>query len=90
MGADGPVSGIKVGLPAALQHYQMRWPEDAGGLTRAVRASLGMLAVAPDQITMPRLAAVYRAAVGKVDFIAGRTGCSKVLWRLCASSISER
>src|SRR5262249_24533659 len=50
------------------------------GLVGAVRASLRMLAVAPDQVTLPLLGAVYRSALGKADFsvfLAGRTGTFK-------------
>jgi hypothetical protein len=87
MGADGPVPSVKVRLPAALQQYQMRRSEDVVGLVRAVRASLSMLSVAPDHVTVPLLAAAYRAALGKVDFsvfVAGRTGVFKsALAALC-------
>jgi hypothetical protein len=53
----------------------------------AVRASLGCLAVAPDRISVPLLAAVYRAALGKLDFsvfLTGQTGAFKTaLAALC-------
>ncbi len=86
-GAEGLTPGVKVELPAALQHYQLRWPKEGGARVRAVRASLRILAVAPDPVTLPLLAAVYRAALGKVDFslfVAGRTGVFKsALAALC-------
>jgi hypothetical protein len=87
MGADVPVSGLQVHLPADLRHYQLRRPEDAESLVRAVRASLRILSVAPDRITLPLLAAVYRAALGRVDFsvfVGGQTGVFKsALAALC-------
>jgi hypothetical protein len=87
MGADGLVSGLQVHLPVALQHYELRRPEDAERLVRAVRASLRVLSAAPDRITIPLLAAVYRATLGKVDFsvfVAGQTGVFKsALAALC-------
>jgi hypothetical protein len=87
LGADGPVSGLQVQLPAALRPYELRWPANGDGLVRAVRASLRVLSVAPEQITLPLLAATYRAALGKVDssvFIAGPSGVFKsALAALC-------
>jgi len=46
IGADVPVSGLQVHLPADLRHYQLRRPEDAESLVRVVRASLRILSVA--------------------------------------------
>ncbi|HXP85101.1 MAG TPA: hypothetical protein VN841_10295 [Bryobacteraceae bacterium] len=87
LGAEGPVSDLQVQLPAALQHYQMQSPEEPGERVNAVRASLGLLSAAPDRISFPLLAAVYRAAFGKVDFsvfLAGQTGVFKTaLATLC-------
>jgi hypothetical protein len=80
MALDGPVPDVRVELPAALQQYQLCRPKDAHDLVEVVRASLRMLTVAPDQVTVPLLAAVYRAALGKADFsmfVAGRTGVFK-------------
>jgi hypothetical protein len=86
LGADGPVSGLQVQLPVCLKHYQLRAPE-ADSLVCAVRASLRNLSVAPDRISLPLQAAVYRAALGKVDFsvfVAGQTGVFKsALAALC-------
>jgi hypothetical protein len=54
---------------------------------RAVRSSLGCLSAAPDRISFPLLAAVYRAPFGEADFsvfLAGRTGVFKTaLAALC-------
>ena len=47
---------------------------------RAVRASLRILSVAPDRISFPLLAAVYRAALGNLDFslfLVGQSGVFK-------------
>jgi hypothetical protein len=52
-----------------------------------VRSSLRLLAVAPDRVSLPLLAAVYRAALGAVDFsmfLTGLTGSFKTaLAALC-------
>jgi hypothetical protein len=75
-----------VRLPGPLQHYRMCLPaEDASA--SAVRASLSLLSVAPDRISVPLLGAVYRAPLGAVDFslfLVGRTGTFKTsLAALC-------
>jgi len=87
IGADGPLSGLEVEVPAALQPYQVRSPKDPDELVRAVRSSLACLSNAPDRITFPMLAAVYRTPFGGADFslfLAGRTGVFKTaLAALC-------
>ena len=67
-------------LPASLQHYRTYVPADRGELVRAVRSSLHLLSMAPDRISLPLLAAVYRAPLGEADFslfLTGRTGTFK-------------
>lgn len=87
LGADGPLTGIQVQLPAALQHYRLPPPGETGEPISAIRDSLHFLSLAPDRITFPLLAAVYRAPLGKVDFslfLTGHTGVFKTaLAALC-------
>lgn len=87
VGAEETRCDLQMQLPAALQHYQVRPPADRGEMVKAVRTSLGFLSVAPDRITFPLLAAVYRAPFGGVDFslfLTGRTGTFKTaLAALC-------
>jgi hypothetical protein len=87
LGVGGPQSGVQVQVPAALQSYKMQSPQKKGEIVEAVRASLSCLSVAPDRISFLLLAAVYRAALGKVDFsmfLAGQTGVFKTaLAALC-------
>jgi len=89
-GAVGPsrtLADYQVRLPAPLQHFRTYVPADRGELVRAVRSSLRLLSVAPDRITLPLLAAVYRAPFGSVDFslfLTGHTGTFKTaLAALC-------
>ena len=80
LGAGGPQLGVQVQPPAALASYQVRSPKNSEEIVEAVRASLGCLSFAPDRISLPLLAAVYRAALGSVDFsvfVAGQTGVFK-------------
>lgn len=87
LGAGGMLSGLEVQVPAALQSYHVRSPKDPEELVRAVRASLRCLSVAPDRISFPLLAAVYRSPFGRVDFsvfLNGKTGVFKTaLAALC-------
>lgn len=86
VGAHGPRCDVRVQLPSALEHYQV---PTVGAVERAnaVRASLRFLSLAPDRISFPLLAAVYRAPFGKVDFslfLTGETGTLKTtLAALC-------
>jgi hypothetical protein len=76
----GPAEGIEVALPEALRGVQLAPPPSGAELVEAVRASLRILDLAPDRITVPLLAAVYRAPLGAADFglhLAGSTGTGK-------------
>src|SRR5579871_5884837 len=82
LGPDGLQTGLQVQVPAALECYQVLSPPSAERVeaVEAIRASLDCLSVAPDRISFPLLAAVYRAALGKIDFsvfLAGQTGVFK-------------
>jgi hypothetical protein len=80
IGAKGFVHDVMVALPEALTGYQLPEPRAAPALVNAVRASLGLLELAPMRIAIPPLAAVYRAVLGDVDHalhLAGPTGVFK-------------
>lgn len=81
IGADGPVAGLEVELPAAMARYVLPDPSDVQAVRAAVRASLGLLdRLAPDAVVMPLLAAAYRAPLGACDFgvhLFGETGTFK-------------
>ena len=87
VGPSGSLPSYHVRLPAPLQHYRMNPRADGSELVKAVRTSLGFLSLAPDRITFPLLAAVYRAPLGNADFslfLTGRTGTFKTaLAALC-------
>jgi hypothetical protein len=67
--------------------YQIGQPQDSNERVRAVRDNLRFLSVAPDRITFPLLAGVYRAAFGDAGFsffLVGRSGVFKsTLAALC-------
>jgi len=87
IGAGGYRCDEEVQLPAALEHYQVLRPNDPDDLVSAVRSSLGLLSLAPDRISFPLLASVYRAPLGQVGFslfLTGRSGSFKTaLAALC-------
>lgn len=78
---------LKVSLADPLKHYYAPPPTDPQALTTAIRSSLRLLTVAQDRVTIPLLAAVYRAPLGLADFavfLTGRTGTFKTaLAALC-------
>jgi hypothetical protein len=80
VGPDGPVPGIEVRLPEALARFQLPEPVEGEQLRAAIRASLGMLEVAPRRVTVPLFGGAYRAALGSADFgehLSGQTGAGK-------------
>ena len=80
IGADGQRSDIRVQLPAGLRAYDVCPPDTSTKLVHDVRASLQLLSLAPDRITFPLLAGVYRAVLGRTDFslfLAGSSGTFK-------------
>ena len=85
--ASGTVADLQVQLPTTLEHFQTPVPADRDAAKKAVRSSLDFLSVAPHRVSLPLLAAVYRAAFGAVDFslfLAGRSGVFKTaLAALC-------
>jgi len=87
LGAHGALGGLQVQLPSALQHYRLHPPSNAAELRSAVRTSLQVLSAAPDRISLPLLAGVYRAALGGVPFgvfLSGPSGVFKsALAALC-------
>jgi len=81
IGANGPVADAVSRLPVELDRYVLPVPTlEPGELRRAVRASISLLDVAPDRITVPLLGQVIAPILGQVDHgvhIAGSTGVFK-------------
>lgn len=88
IGAGGAVDGVSVNLPGRLSAYALPDPaKKEGGAARdvdevrqAVRASLDLLALAPDAVGVPLLGAAYRSILGAADFVVwvvGETGKHK-------------
>jgi hypothetical protein len=80
IGAGGRVVDVAVDLPGPLAGFRLPNPPEGDALVAAVRASLALLDLAPDRITVPLLGAVYRAALGSADFnvhLSGDTGVMK-------------
>lgn len=80
IGADGPVPDIQVDPPLGLELFILPEPPKGETLRYAVRKSLETLDLAPDEITVPLHAAIYRSVLGGADFglhLAGQTGAGK-------------
>src|SRR4029077_7261616 len=80
LGADGLLSDLQVQLTSALVRYELRPARGFHEKVQSVRASLRCLCLAPDHITVPLVAAIYRAPFGNTDFslfLAGKTGVFK-------------
>jgi len=79
IGARGSVRDIEVSVPD-LKRFQLPEPPPCPQLVQAVLASLSLLDIGPDRITVPIVAAAYRAPLGAADFsiyIHGKTGQGK-------------
>jgi hypothetical protein len=80
IGPLGPLDSIQTELGGPLGSYALPTPPTGEDLGEAIRASLGLLDLAPDEITVPLLAATYRAVLGDTDFsvhLSGPTGAGK-------------
>jgi hypothetical protein len=86
LSATGPIgsspsnSSVEVSLPEQLRLYELPIPPSGEALTQAIEASLGMIDLLPDPISIPIYCAIWRAVVGACDFtvhLAGRTGEGK-------------
>jgi hypothetical protein len=82
IGSAGAVDGLEVAPPSSLRRYRLLAPPAGASEREAVRASLGIAdpAMAPDRLTIPVLAAAYRAPLGPVDMsllLIGESGLGK-------------
>ena len=77
LGATGAVTGVETSLPAALAPFILPASPTGAELRSAIRASLAVLDLAPDRVTVPTLGAVWRSILGAADFsvfVYGATG----------------
>src|SRR5262249_6143903 len=80
IGALGAVEDITVAPGQAFAAYHLPAPPDEEAARAAIRASLRLLDVAPDAVTIPVYAALWRAVLGNVDcsvHLVGPTGHGK-------------
>ena len=80
IGANGTVSEIEVDASGQLSLYVLPAPPPGQNLVRAVRGSLAMLGLLPDETVFPVYSAIWRAVVGSCDFslhLSGQTGEGK-------------
>jgi len=72
--------GVAVRLSGPLQKYCFPASPDRNQTITAIRSALDFLALGPDRITMPLLAAAFRVVVAPVNFslfMFGPSGCFK-------------
>lgn len=77
IGGAGAVENVDVELPEQLRGFVLPVPPNGEDLRKAVRASIAFLDVAPDRLTIPLYAAIWRAPLPGVPpsvFIFGKTG----------------
>ncbi len=80
IGADGHIADVAVRLAPPLDRYALPSPPTGEERAEAIRASLGLMTLAPDAVMAPLLGAAYRSVLGSGDFavhVAGPTGAGK-------------
>jgi hypothetical protein len=80
IGPVGPVSGVETEPPSQLERFSLPEPPTEDDLKQAVPASLGILDLVPDEMSVPIYCAVWRSVLGATDFslhVAGQTGEGK-------------
>jgi len=80
IGADGSIDDVQVDLAPPLDLFAFPAPPIGEDLKAGVRADLALLRLAPDTVTFPLLASVYRSVLGAADFsvhLAGASGAGK-------------
>jgi len=76
IGPDGDLPDLDVELPRGLGGFALPPLPHRLALAEAVRHSLQLLEVAPDAVSLPLYAAVWRAVLGSADFGLHLTGPS--------------
>src|SRR5262249_4592987 len=74
IGVAGAATDLEVSLEGALAGYTLPDPPTGEGLRCAIRASLRVLDLAADRVTVPLLGAVYRAVLAPADYTTHRCG----------------
>jgi hypothetical protein len=80
IGPSGAVYGVHVRLEGPLLPMALPEPPIGDKLRTAIRATLGLLQVAPRRVMLPLLAAAFRAPLGQAGFsihLFGPTGIGK-------------
>ena len=81
--ANGFLDGVEVELGKGLEHYSIPLPTCDSTVCELILAALQFLQLAPNRITFPLFAAIFRALLGEVlaisfsIFIVGFTGTRK-------------
>lgn len=80
IGPNGPVPEIETDLPQQLRLYHLPVPVAGDEQVRAIRASLRIVDLLPDPVTVPVYGAIWRAVLGPSDHsvhLLGATGEGK-------------
>ncbi|MEN6356545.1 MAG: DUF3854 domain-containing protein [Armatimonadota bacterium] len=80
IGPDGNNSLVEVRLPDSMSSFQLPEPPVGSDIGQAIKSSLRILDVAPDEIVFPLFCAIWASAVMIPDvsvFLTGATGTGK-------------
>ena len=80
IGAEGLTDKLAIELPQQISRYKLPKPPRRAELVRSIRASLKILGVCPERLTLPLFSAIWRPVLGEVDvalYLSGQSGNGK-------------
>lgn len=94
IGSAGLAPHIKVVLPESFQDYKLPPPPERAELIKAIRNSMQILDIVPDEIGIPLYSQIWRAVVSQTSYsvhCAGSTGNGKsCMTALCVQHYGEK
>ena len=86
---DSQTSVVNVQLASPMDRFSLPEVPSGTALIEAVRASLRLLDIGPDYVTVPLFASIWRAAAGSADFAMFLTGQSGVFKSEVAALVQQ-
>lgn len=89
IGPDGVVPDVDVDLPPSLELFELPEPPTGDACVEAVLASLQLLEIGPDHLTVPLIGTAYRSVLGDTDFSVHLVGASGTFKSTTAALVQQ-
>ena len=89
IGSDGIVPDVGVDLPQSLEHFNLPEPPTGDALVEAVHASLRLLDIGPDHVTVALFGIAYRSVLGGTDYSVHLVGPSGTFKSTTAALVQQ-